>query len=75
MRFAFLRGELDVAAVTEQGVRSFLVQESAEVRPRRVDHYRQAIDRFYKWLIAEGRVQASPASQLENDLPPENWTT
>jgi site-specific recombinase XerD len=69
-RFALAQGERDVAAVTEHTVRGFLAKESAEVQPRRVDHYRQAIDRFYKWLIAEGRLQRNPAAPLQKIREP-----
>ena len=70
IRFAFARGETDVDSVTEGTVRAFLSEQSAHVRPRRVDHYRQAITRFYKWLIAEGCTQENPAAHFKKIREP-----
>lgn len=69
-RFARARGEADVDAVTQQTVRAFLSEESSRVRPRRLDHYRQAIDRFFKWLIVEGYTDTNPAAHLRKIREP-----
>ena len=69
-RFALARGEATADAVTDATVRAFLSEEGEHVQPRRVDHYRQAIDRLYKWLIAEGRTDVNPAAQLRKIREP-----
>lgn len=58
------RGEADVAAVTVQTVRAFLADQSARLQARRVNHYREALDRFYEWLIAEGQAAENPAAAI-----------
>jgi integrase/recombinase XerD len=69
-RFALAHGEATADALTDATVRAFLSEEGEHVQPRRVDHYRQAIDRLYKWLIAEGRTDANPAAQLRKIREP-----
>jgi len=64
VRFATARGQTDVDCITEGTVRAFLAEKSTQVRPRRVDHYRQAVDRLHKWLIAEGRTEGDPAARF-----------
>ncbi len=64
VRFASARSETDVDSVTEATVRAFLSEKRAQVQPRRVNHYRQAIDLLYRWLIAEGRTENNPAARF-----------
>jgi len=64
VRFAVARGGSDVGAVTVQTVRAFLADQSTRVQARRVNHYRQAVDRLYEWLIAEGHVTENPAAGI-----------
>lgn len=63
-RFAAACGEADVGAVTVQTVRAFLADQSGRVQARRVNHYREALDRFYAWLIAEGQVAENLAAGI-----------
>jgi len=69
-RYAAARGEHTVDAVGEATVRAFLAEQSARVQPARVDHYRQAVDRFYKWLLEQGRVAANPAHTIRKVREP-----
>lgn len=54
--FAVARGEHEVATVTAQTVRAFLAEQSERVQANRLNDYREAIDRFYKWLRVQGYV-------------------
>ena len=61
----FLRcADGDPEAVDEQTVRRFLTERSAHVRPHRVNHYLEAVDRFYRWLIAQGYAMDNPAAEI-----------
>jgi len=54
----------DPESVTEEVVREFLSDQSRRVAPRRVNHYRQAILRFFRWLEEERYVNHNPAERL-----------
>jgi integrase/recombinase XerD len=64
VRFAAARGEPEVAAVTVQTVRAFLADQATRVQARRVNHYREALDRLFQWLIVEGHVTENPAAGI-----------
>lgn len=64
VRFAIARGERDVASVSPRTVRAFLADEAQRVQARRVNHYRQAIDRFYRWMIEQGEADVNPAAGI-----------
>lgn len=61
---AHSNGNDDVAAVTSQTVRAFLTEQSECVEANRLNDYREAIDRFYQWLGAQGYVSANPAAGI-----------
>jgi site-specific recombinase XerC len=69
-RFAVSQGQPDAASVTAKTVRAFLAEESARVGPRRLNHYREVVDRFYRWLAAEDQVAANPASGVRKEREP-----
>jgi len=55
-------GSLYVA--TENDVRAFLRAMSKRVQPRRLNHYREGIKRFYDWLQERGYVEHNPAANI-----------
>jgi len=69
-RFAVSRGQPDAASVTVKTVRAFLAEQSARVGPRRLNHYREVVDRFYRWLVAEEYVPTNPASGIRKVREP-----
>ncbi len=66
IRFA---GE-DASAVDEQMVRHFLAEQATRVAPRRVNHYREAIYRFYEWMLSEEYVAVNPAARIDKMREP-----
>ena len=64
-RFASTRGETEISAVTTQTIRAFLGQKSATVQARRLNHYRDAVDRLYQWLIEEQYARTNPAAEIK----------
>lgn len=64
VRFAEARGGGEVNSVTPKTVRSFLAQQAERVQARRVNHYREGIDRFFRWLVEEGYAEGNPAAGI-----------
>jgi integrase/recombinase XerD len=69
-RFAAAQGEASADTVTVQTVRAFLAEQSQRVQARRVNHYREALDRFYEWLIVEGQVVNNPVATIRKAREP-----
>jgi len=64
-KFASTRGETNIAAITTQTIRAFLGEKSATVQARRLNHYRESVDRLYKWLIEEQYATRNPAADIK----------
>jgi len=64
IQFARQRDETDVQAVTKKTVQAFLAKEAALVQAVRLNHYREAIERLYDWLISGQHVTENPAAGL-----------
>lgn len=62
--YATERGVRQPGSVTDEMVRDFLSRKLETVSARRVNHYREAIDRFFRWLVVEGLVPGNPASGI-----------
>jgi site-specific recombinase XerD len=70
VRFAADRGERDVESVTPRTVRAFLGAQSELVQAVRLNHYREAIERLYGWLIAGQLVASNPAAEVAKAREP-----
>jgi integrase/recombinase XerD len=62
--FAEQHGEKDVECVTAKTVQAFLGQQSAVVQAVRLNHYREAIERLYDWLIKGQHATANPVADI-----------
>jgi len=60
----------DPVGVDEPTVRRFLADQATRVAPRRVNHYREAIDRFYEWMVSEEYVTVNPAGRIDKMREP-----
>jgi len=69
-RWAHAQGKQDPDAVSERDLRTFLSERSEQVAPRRLNHFRDGIDRFYRWLMAEGCAEANPAERIRKVREP-----
>jgi len=68
--FASADSVVQVTGISEQTVRTFLKAQSCRVGARRVNHYREAISRLFKWLIVEGYVTTNPAQNIRKVREP-----
>jgi len=70
-------GTDDPAAVSEGRVRAFLLKAGEQgldgrrpVGARRLNHYRQGLSLFYRWMQAEGYVSHNPAERIRKAREP-----
>ncbi len=64
------RGSVALGDTAERDVRSFLRVMSTQVGPRRINHYREGIKRFYDWLRTRGYVDHNPAANIDKVREP-----
>ena len=59
------KGGGPVAAVTGQAVRDFLTDRADHVGPRRLNHYVEAVRRFFDWAVTEGYAMSNPTDRID----------
>lgn len=60
-----------VGAITREHIEAFLTAELARCKPQTVKIRHQALQQFFKWLLEEGEITATPMARVKAPVVPE----